>query len=260
MRITDSNGYMDVKIKPDFVPDTKLSLVWFQLANDEWAATDRGADADTYDCDIRLYRSESQVQAFIDFMEANRNASTNPNILTLSNFNAQEHIYGADLDYTSITATVFMDRRRQGTWKGFEQTLRMSCVSPSFVGGTPNSFPLLQKLNVGYDADSDRTINKFDSYNRTFQYQEHSVDSGLYSGVYTFTDEEMIQIRRLVATKRATAVAMPTIIGVDHPFGRRSNSTNVKIMEFEDMGMYSVVLGKSRWKAKITLIESFEVI
>jgi hypothetical protein len=78
--------------------------------------------------------------------------------------------------------------------------------------------------------------------------------------VYTFTDEEMIQIRRLVATKRATAVAMPTIIGVDHPFGRRSNSTNVKIMEFEDMGMYSVVLGKSRWKAKITLIESFEVI
>lgn len=258
MVVTGSNGSITIKIKPDFVPDTKLALTWFQLANDAWAATDRGVDADTYDCDIRLYKDEATTLAFANFIEANRNASVSPNVLTLSGFNAQEHIFGADVDYSgSITATAFMDRRSQGTWKGFEQSLQMSCMSPNFVGGTPSSFPLLQLLDVGYDADSDREINKFDSYNRTYQYQEHGRDSGLYSGVYTFTDEEMIQARRFVATKRAIAVAMPTIIGVAHPFGRRSVSTNVNITAFEDMGMLSVVNGKPRWKAKITLAEAF---
>lgn len=258
MILTYGENSITIKIKNDFVPDTKLSLTWFQLSSGEFVATDRGSDADTYDCDIRLYKDETTINTFIDFIEANRTTATNPNVLTLSGFNSAEHIFGADVDHSgSITATAFMDRRRQGTWKGFEQTLRLSCVSPAFVGGTPNSFPLLQKADVGYDADSDRTINKFDSYNRTFSYQEHSADSGLYSGVYSFTDEEMIKMRRLVATKRATAVAMPTIIGVAHPFGRRSNSTSVKIIEFEDMGMISVVNGVPRWKAKITLCESF---
>lgn len=242
-----------IKIKPDFVPDTKLSLTWFQLANDSWTATDRGSISDTYDCDLRIYKDESTINDFIDYIEACRVSKINE--LLLSEFNSEEHIFGADIDYSvPIKATIFMDRRGQKSWKGFEQTFRFSCMSPSFVGGA-GSLPSLRYLDIGYDADSDRTINKFDTYNRTYSYQDRATDSGLFSGVYSFTNEEMIQLRRYVATQRNANIAMPTIIGVSHPFGRRSNSTYVKITEFEDMGMISIVNGVPRWKAKITLAE-----
>jgi hypothetical protein len=247
---------IQVKIKPDFIPDTKLALTWFQLANDAWAATDRVYDQDTYDCNIRIYGKEVDVQAIAVFIEGNRTAGDDKNVLTLSNFNSQEHIFGADVDYSGdLTATAFIDRRGQKTWRGFEQTLRLSCVSPSWVGGS-GSLPQLKLLDIGYDADSDREINKFDTYNRTFSYQEHKSDTGLFSGVYTFTNEEMIQIRRYVAIQRSASIPMPTIIGVAHPFGRRIPSSYVKITEFEDMGMLSVVNGVPRWKAKITLAEA----
>lgn len=245
----------NAKIKPDFLPETTLSLTWFQRANNAWAATDRGAGADTYDVDVKLYGKEDEINNFINEVEANREAGSN--VINLSNINSQEKIFGADVDYSEgVDATVFMEKRDQKTWKGYGLTVRLSCLSPTFTGGV-GSLPILRFLDIGIEADSDYTINKFDSYSRVFSYQEHGADSGIFTGVYTFTDEEMIAARRFVATTRAAAFPMPTILGVIHPFGRRPNPEMVKMTEFIDQGMVGMTNGLSRWKAKITLVEDF---
>lgn len=243
------------KIKPDFRPETVLAIQWNQLSSGNFVATDRGSTSDVYDVDIRLYGNESDMISFVNNIELNRTAGSN--VLTLSGFNNQEHIFGADIDYTgNITATAKLEKRGQKTWKGFEQKLRLSCLSPSFVGGA-GALPLLRLLNIGYEADSERRIIKFDSYSRVFSYCEHESDTGNFMGVFTFTDEEMIQIRRLIAVSRGTTFSIPGIYGVNYPWGWRSSAypISVKIISFEDMGMYSMSNNSPIWAAKMTLAE-----
>lgn len=244
------------KIKPDFVPKLTLALQWFQTSSGEWQATDRTASADQYDAAIRLYGIESIINNFINQIEANRVA--NSNVITLTGFNAQEHIFGAEIDYSKpLHATVFMDRRKQNTWKGYSETLKLSLLpSFSFVGGS-GSLPRLRFMDVGYDGDSEYTIHKQDSYNRTYYHHDDHADSGSFTGAFIFTDQEMIALRRYIATNRATAFSAPTFIGVAYPFGRRSVSSQVKLTSFEDRGMVSMFSDVTRWAAKLTFVEVF---
>jgi hypothetical protein len=247
---------LTVKIKPDFSPATTFALTWFQLADGNWAATDRGAASDQYACDVRLYGKEADIDAFITFMEANRNYATLPNVLTLSGFNAQEKIFGCDVNYSgNILATAFMDRREQGSWKGWGVPLTLAAILPTFVAG--GSFPILRNINVGVDADSDYTINKFDSYNRTFSYQEHSADVGSFTAEYVLNETEMVLLRRSIATTRDSTFPAPILVGIANPFGRRAYSSTVRIKDFEDQGMLG---GFSHslpwWQAKFTLVEA----
>jgi hypothetical protein len=128
------------KIGPDYIPATVYALQWIQGANGSWYAVDRGASADIYGVEISLYKDEATINDFIAQVEANREAGSN--VLSLSGFNSQEHIFGADVDYSgTITATAAMNRRTQGSWKGFGVTLKLSALSPGFVGTEPLTFP-----------------------------------------------------------------------------------------------------------------------
>jgi hypothetical protein len=243
------------KIKPDFKPETIYALNWQHLSSGNWVATDRTSVEDKYNTSIRLYNTESIILNFVTEIEANRTAKNN--LITLTNFTSGEHIFGADLNYSgSIYATIEFDRRSQKTLRGSEQTLKLYCTSPSFVGGS-GSLPLLQLLNIGYDGDSDRTINKIETYNRTFSYQEHSSDYGTFIGTFAFTDQEMISLKRYIATQRGNTISIPEIYGVSFPFGWRSSSypVNVKILKFEDLGVLSIENGSPRWLATITFGE-----
>jgi hypothetical protein len=176
-------------------------------------------------------------------------------IIILSYFNNQEHIFGADIDYSKpLLATAIIQKRMQGSWKGFGVTLRLSLLSPSFIGGN-GSLPIFQFLDVGYDADSDYTVNKFESYNSIFYYNDHEADVGSFTGVFTFTDAEMISLRRYIASNRASKIPMPTFSGVNYPFGRRTPGSYANIIYFEDMGMLNLRRCNPRWKAKITIAE-----
>jgi len=246
-----------IKIKPDYQPETTFALNWFQLSNGDWTATDRGPDSDKYDVSIRIYGTEAIINNFINEVESNRHALSGANVLNLYDFNSQEHIFGADIDYSGvIDVTVFMEPRAQKTWKGFEQKLSLSIINPTFIGG--NGFlPPLRFLDTQYEADAERTINKYDSYNRSFSYEEHNADIGLFSGIFTFEDHEMIGLRRYLAKQRTNTISIPNIIGVNNPFGRRTTSypLSVKIIEFQDLGMYNLKDGLSRWKAKLSMAE-----
>jgi len=258
------------KIKQDFLPVTTLALNWYQLGNGEWACTDRKAASDQYDATIRIYRDETTINNFISQIAANRGAGVNT--FTLSDISTGEHIFGADVDYSSyLSVSAFMEFRAQKTWRGWELPLTLKCLSPTFVGGS-GSLPQLRFLDIGYLGESEYTINKYDSYTRKviiggtpfygFSDQDHDSDAGIFTGVFTFDNAEMIQIRRFVATQRGTKFVMPTIIGVDKPFGRRSPPYPIytKMKEFEDMGMYSIVDGLPRWRAKTTLVEEMEMV
>jgi hypothetical protein len=227
-------------------------------------ATDRGVSNDQYDTEIRVYGTESDINILVNFIETNRTTGgVDQNILTLSRFNSQEHIFGADLDYTgSLTATVNMNRLTQHTWKGFEVTLKLTCLSPSFLS-TLGSLPTLRFLDVGYDADSNYTIVKYDSYNRIFTYQDPVSDVGTFTGNFTFDDAEMARFRRFLAMQRGATIFVTGISGVDYPFGRRSVAypINVKIIKFEDGGMLTNInMGSPRWTAKITMAEYIYVL
>jgi hypothetical protein len=241
------------KIKDDFVPKTTYALQWLQMSNGMWYCVDRGADADVYDTEIRLYGTESVINNFINQVEANRTAGSN--VLELSNLNSQEHIFGADVNHSgTLNCTALLQRRIQGTWKGFGITLKLSLLSPSFISGA-GSLPLFRFLDVGYDADSNYTINKFGSYNSVFSYQDHEADDGSFTGIFTFTDDEMIALRRYIATNRANPITMPTFSGVNYPFGRRTLGSQANIIAFEDLGMLNLWIGVSRWAAKLTIAE-----
>ena len=245
----------NAKISPDYVPATVYAIQWIQGSNGSWYAVDRGTPADNYGVEISLYKDEATINNFIAMIEANRQAGSN--VLQLSGFNSQEHIFGADIDYSgTINATaVTIQRRTQGTWRGFGVTLKLSALSPGFVGTA--SLPILRLLDVGYDADANYSINKLETYNTSFYYQDHAADDGSFTGVYTFDDSEMMALRRFVATNRGSAFCVPPIIGVSAPFGRMAATANVKITYFEDMGMLGLVNGLPRWKAKITLSQCY---
>ena len=253
-----------VKIKPDFKPLTNLALQWAQTSDGNWFATDREVTADKYDAEIRIYGIESIINNFIDFLEINRSdVLTNiNNKIFLSNFNSQEHIFGADLNYSgNINATAFIDKREQRTWKGFGLPLKLNSIAPiTFTGGT-GALPQLRFLNYGYEGDAEYTINKLESYKGDFYFADHQSDAGIFNGVFTFTDEEMIQLRRFLATIRGAAFAYPVFIGVSKPFGRRTpvspSGRYVKIIDFEDTGMTGLIIGRPRWIArlKFSLVE-----
>jgi hypothetical protein len=264
MLITTIRGdtWFTVKIKNNFKPVYTPALIWAQASSGNWNATDRGASVDYYDAEnVRLYGNESGINTFIAYVETNRKAPTSdplPNELILSNFNETEKIFGADIDYSTelYTTIPIIDRRIQGSWKGFGVACKMRLLPTfSFVGSAV--LPTLRHLAVGYDADADRTINKLDSYDNTFFYQDHRSDEGIFSGYFIFTDSEMADLRQFHATQRGSAFSLTGISGVAYPFGKNRYDIHgnypytVKLLKIEDEQVWSV----GRWKCKLTIAE-----
>lgn len=242
---------MAVKIKPDFKPLTTYALRWFQLSTCSWAATDRTYLSDKYEAEVNLYGKELDIDTFIAFAELNRRSGTI--VVNLSQFNSQEHIFGADVDYSgTIYATAVIDSKKQNTWKGFMLTVKFILMPPITFTGGQGSLPLFRHIDIGYEADAEYRINKLDTYNGQFFFADHDSDNGIFNGTFIFTNEEMIQLRRFIATKRGDSFLCPNFIGVDNPFGRLTYRVNmVNIIEFEDLGMVSLALGVPRWEARV---------
>jgi hypothetical protein len=248
------------KVKTDFVPVTTYDFQnhFEQASSGNWYASDRGSAMDYYDAEnVRLYGKETVINNFIAQVEANRVAGSN--VLTLSSFSETEHIFGADVDYSGgtypVLATVTeIGRREQGTWKGWGLPLKMRLLPPfAFVGSS--ALPTLRHVSVGIDADADRTLLKQDSYGGQFFYADQQADAGVFTGTFIFYDAEMIALRRFMATNRAASFALPTIYGVQYPFGRRPLPAlgyyTACIKSIEDEAMFGI----SRWTCKITFLE-----
>ena len=254
MRITGTGiTQFDIKVKPEYRPLTRLALNWNQLSSGNFVATDRGATADTYDAEVRFYGKENVIDEFIEEINDNRVADSNE--ITLSQFNATEHIFGANVDHSgTISATVLeMGKKTQNTWKGYSLTARLRALSPAFTGSS--SLPGLTNLEVGYEGDSDITVKKIDSYSNAFTYLDRESDAGLFEGTFIFSDANMILLRNYIKTQRSGNFTISAISGVDEPFGIRRFGTGypytTKLIDWEDLGMRDV----QTWRMRLTFAE-----
>jgi hypothetical protein len=260
------------KIKPDFKPayHPDFETKWAQLSSGNWRTTDRGATADYYEAEnVTIYGTESgalgtqSVNAFIANIETNRLQGFGANILFLSTFASNEHIFGADIVHPATNATTIpvsvteIGRRVQNTWKGWALTCKLRFLGlPSSFAGSP-TLPSLRWVPVGYDADSDRTLQLVDSYNNTMYYADPRSDAGTWSGDCMFLDSEMQNLRRFFAVNRGATFSLAGIGGVLYPFGINRHAAtggypySVKLKNIEDERMFGV----SRWIAKLTIVE-----
>ena len=233
-----------VKIKPDFKPETQLAMTWIKLASGNYACTDRGYGSDKYEVGIEFYSTEDVINNIQNLLYSNRFATSGASQITLSSINDTEHIFGEDLDYTgTVTANIMaIEKRSQGSWKGFGLAVKLAAVSPSFIVGD-GAFPTLRFVNFGYDANAGWAVRHYMSYsNSTFFNPDHQSDTGEFTGTFTMTAIEMAQIRRYIAKQRGSTIVLPDISGVQNPFGHMSTSYpyDVKIINFEDLGRLSV--------------------
>lgn len=248
----------DAKVKPDFKPLTSLALQWTQLSSGNYVSTDRLAAADIYEAQARIYGREATIDNFITEIEANRAAGSN--VITLSDFSGAisgwptRSIFGANVNHSgSISATVVKnDRKAQRTWKGFGLGLRLRALSPAFVSDT-GSLPLTN-LEVGFDADSDVSVRKVDSYSGAFTYLDRDADIGFFAGTFILTDEDMRIFRNLLRTTRGGNFTITSIGGVASMFGPRRGGYphDVKAVDWEDLGARDA----DRWRMRVNFAEN----
>jgi len=239
-------------VKPDFKPITIPALEWVECADDNFKAVDRGASQDVYQSSFRIYKSEADINTFIEEIEANRAADNHQ--VTLGSFSSTEHIFGEDVDHSgNITATVLeITDRKQESWKGYSVKVKVQAISPSFTGSA--SFPSLTYLEIGYVGDSSVPVNKVDSYDGTFSYSDRGTGAGTFTGTFVFGVTDMRNCRRYLATQRGSSFSLTGINGVTYPFGIRRSSGypyTVKCVDWEDLGMRDV----GRWRMKLVLAE-----
>ena len=254
------------KIKPDFQVQTTLALKWAQASNGNWYAIDRTAVADDYACVVNLYSKEAAdaqfmgINDFIAILENNRETTTGtPNILALSDFALNEHIFGEDVDYSgTINATYDPSaavRRSQGSIKGWGYSGLRLVAQPtlSFVGAAV--LPGLRFIDVGVDADRDGTINKNFTYNRVVSTADHRSDAGRFVCTLTLTALEMRMLRRYRATVRGSAFTMPVLPGIAFPFGSEAGAfpKSVQLIDWQGEQMIS----PDRWSVQISISEVF---
>ena len=239
-------------IKPEFKPKTTLALKWVQASNGVWSTVDRGVTSDIYESEIRIYSKEETINTMINAIYANRIYDTN--YFTMSGFLSTEHIFGEDIDYSgNIQVTIVaIEGPVQKTWLGYEATLTVRALSPTFTYAS--TLPTLQYLDYGYKGTiEDLTINKYDSYYGNFTYLDHTTDIGIWTGTLLFTSENMGKMRRYITTQRGSTVTINSINGVDYPFGptRPTFPITCKILKWDDLGM----VNPNNWKMSVTLAE-----
>jgi len=246
----DGSGITTITFKtlPGWRPITTPAIKWKELSNGKYYGIDRGADADTYEAQVGIYGKESVINNFITEIEDNRQAGSH--VVTLSNFFSDEHIFGENVDHSgNITATIIKhSRRRQGSWKGWGLDVTFRATSVSFTGSS--SLPTLSLCDVGVDADKDISTNKYDSYNGTYTYADHSRDRKTFTGTFTLTIADTILLRNYIRNQRAGDFALSDTFGIDYPFGPEITGYpfTTKLIKWQDLGLW----GQHYYKMKLT--------
>ena len=239
------------KTRVDFKIYTSLAIKYFKVANGNYKLIDRGSTVDAYETEIGIHGLRGSIEQLVYELEQNRVADIHT--VTLSQFNENEKIFGVDVVHTDITATMLgTPEISQTDLKSFETRIRLRGSGLSFTGSA--TMPALNYASIGYNANVDEyTLTKLDTYTGVYSYLDMSTDSGIFRGRFQFTDSELTNLRRYMATSRGTTTAITAIAGVTYPFGilRGGYPKNVKILELSD----ETQRGIGNWYASLVLAE-----
>jgi len=274
---------LDLRILPGFKPVTRLAIKWKQLANGSYICVDRENEGDIYESNISVYGRESEINALIRMLEDNRQFMYHSaNTFELSDFNAAEMIFGAEVDYSrpikALAAKI--GAKEQKSWRGFslKLTLRALNVSPNnniapkfpdinalcdknenSDAGAPHAF-----LAVGFTGDSVINMQKGDTYTGEPNFSDMRGDSGYFEGTFTLNTADMASLRKyltcgirgeVIPANSDEGKIISQIPGVQNLFGVRRGGVghkfDVRITEWADMGMKSLGF----WQIKMKIVE-----
>lgn len=249
MRISGSgiSSPITVKVQRDFVPKTELALVWSQVSDGNYIAVDRGSSNDVYNTTIKVRGVESEINAILEGIEANRLASSNPGRLTLSDFASDELIFGCDVNHSGSIYAVVMDKgeRLQTALRVWQITLKLRVWDTSlltFVGSSGNT--TLKNVSIGYSGSAVYTDSPIELYSNPVLFQDNRNDNGKVELTALIRIPDLRTLRRSMATGRGGGIILTSVGGVNFLFGPTrpvSYPLNVKVLnltEEEPIGQY----------------------
>jgi hypothetical protein len=239
----------DFRVADNYSINTVLGMKWFQCADGNWYASDRGYRSDYYEATIKTFGYETYINNILTQVNNNR---TNANfVILMSNFADDEHIFGEDIDYTGTVSGTIIDigQRQQNSWKGFANEFSIRCLSPSF-SGTP-SLPTWASscVAIGYNNQQIYTNNKYDTYYGAFSYYDHDDDSGKITFTLNLTNAELANLRTWVRTNRDSTFNLTDLNGVDTIIPNMTYPMTMKILEVQELNRFNI----NRYLVAVTL-------
>jgi hypothetical protein len=262
----------NVKVKPNFKPDTRLALKWEQLANGNYIVIDRSQSNDIYETDVSIYGKEEEIDAFIEAIQMNRHSGTNrSNILLLSEFNESEKLFGAEILYSGdpVSAVVVeLKEKEQSTWRGYGLRLTLRALFDESIPTDETivaAFPDTEKalVQIGYTGDSNVDLEMTDSYSGSPFFIDGNADTGFFEGEFTLNTREMAKLRLFLIRNRGGVIRSDSDAGriinnlrgiQERLFGKRreyAGPFDVRITEWKDMGMDGLLF----WNIKMKIVE-----
>lgn len=253
MRISGNNiNTFDVFIN-NFTSKYIAALKWVQVANGNWKNIDRLNISDQYETTIRITSNETNIDKFLEEIETNRQYD---NLLSLSNFNSIEKIFGANIDYSSNDLTVAVlkigDKKQKniGVYSIKATMKLLTDLDTTGLFNAGSSFPTL-KIFRRYDIKTNRTIKYLQTYNNITFFQDRKSDYGVLSIDCIMDHNDMSLFRNFVRTNRGASFSLSAIDGISKPFGINTSwPVNVRIRNFKDS-----LIDLKFWKCSIDFVQ-----
>lgn len=222
-----------------------------KLANGYRYGRDRGASEDVYKSRVLISDSPEVLNALQAVLKDNRQN------ISLSGFNSEEMIFGADVDYSvPITATVKDFGMRKNLYNDviFDLELEFRIITKTLLATAPSLAGL--RLQQGWEGDKSFDIVKRFSYNQTASYLDHETDAGLFRGRFLQTTEQMRAIRAyLLTVARANDIPFPNLFSEPfYPFG--ANEQAAQFQKCNVISWSDRQLKNNLWELEMVLAQA----
>jgi len=238
----------EFRVSNKYEINTTYATNWFQCADGNYYASDRGYQADDYSAKINTYGLESYINNILEQFDNNRGTY----VFNMSGFVEDEHIFGEDIDYSIPLSGVILDsgERKNNSWKGFSEEFLIRCLSPSF-SGTP-SLPTWSEscISIGYNNQQLYSKNVYDSYYGNFKYYDHQNDYGTITFTLNLTNTEVRNLRTWMRTNRDTSFTLTDLNGIDTIIPNMSYPIDMKIISIKEREKFGI----DRWIIDVNLV------
>lgn len=224
----------------------EYSYDWYRLGNGKYTASDRGEKYDHYETKIITNAEDNEIETILEYLN-DKSELTFTNVLT--------PIFGNNVDYSQPIVVVMQNLStiEQTSLNRFEIEFSVSLVSCEFLEDF-TGLPELTALNHNYVKGNDYSNTTISSYNReNNDYMIIDIVNGVFTGTFFFCYDELAQLQHYQRTVRSLSFPMPTIDGVQYPFGRLNGDTNLqgRLYSVEDITEISMQL----YTAKLTIVQ-----
>lgn len=211
-------------------PKVEPALEWVEDAQGRLQAIDRGASQDVYTSKAVLHGTDDELNAMIETV-----AEARGDVLELTD--VKEYLFLPIVNHAvSMNVAFKLGRRVQVDFSDiplYQVPVELRAQSPTLKTTTPSLASL--RPQPKYEADSSLDAETKWSYAQGAFPIDGGSDSGRHVGFYRQYSEEMEAILRFVlgTSGRNASFTFPAGLGIDSPFGPRSESTTCRVRLLE---------------------------